>query len=129
MLLLRYLDVCLVAAAAPLVLLGGLPSVGYLVGACTWLLTRAGAAFAYERAQRTPSGKAKGALLVAAMMGRVWLVAAGVIVARFAGSKDDGIMAAALVLAAFTVYFATSFVTRGAALQAGARAQGGSSAS
>ena len=36
------------------------------------------------------------------------------ILARYVGGKDDGIMAAALVLAAFTVYFVMSFVTRGA---------------
>ena len=47
------------------------------------------------------------------MMGRVWLVALAIILARVAGGKDDGIMAAALVLAAFTVYFVMSFVTRG----------------
>jgi hypothetical protein len=33
------------------------------------------------------------------------------------GGKGDGIMAAALVLAAFTVYFVLSFVTRGGELQ------------
>ena len=46
------------------------------------------------------------------MMGRVWLVALAVILARSRAASDDGIMAAALVLAAFTVYFAMSFVTR-----------------
>ena len=48
------------------------------------------------------------------MMGRVWLIALAVILARYVGGKDDGIMAAALVLAAFTVYFVMSFVMRGA---------------
>ena len=38
--------------------------------------------------------------------------------ARFAGGKGDGIMAAALMLAAFTVYFVMSFFTRNP-LQAG----------
>ena len=46
------------------------------------------------------------------MMGRVWLVALAILVARYAGGKDDGIMAAALVLAAFTVYFVMSFFAR-----------------
>jgi hypothetical protein len=41
-----------------------------------------------------------------------------VILARVAGGRDDGIMAAALVLAAFTVYLAMSFVTREGPLQA-----------
>jgi hypothetical protein len=110
---LRYLDVCLVLATAPFVLVGGMPTVGYLIGAGAWLLTRAGTAFAHDRARRAADAKVKAGLHVAAMMGRVWIVALAVILARFAGSKDDGIMAAALVLAAFTVYLVMSFVTRG----------------
>jgi hypothetical protein len=58
------------------------------------------------------------------MMGRVWLVALAVILARVAGGKDDGIMAAALVLSAFTVYFAMSFVTRDGPTRAGPAAAG-----
>ncbi len=41
MVLLRYLDVCLVAATAPFVLVGGMPALGYAVGAAAWILTRA----------------------------------------------------------------------------------------
>jgi hypothetical protein len=58
------------------------------------------------------------------MMGRVWLVALAIILARAAGGKDDGIMAAALVLAAFTVYFVMSFVTHEGPLQGPAGAPG-----
>ena len=112
MVLLRYLDVCLVLATGPFVLLGGLPAFGYLVGAVAWLLTRAATAYAYARATRVPDARLKAGLQVGAMMGRIWIVALAVILARYAGGKDDGIMAAALVLAAFTVYFAMSFVTR-----------------
>jgi hypothetical protein len=53
------------------------------------------------------------------MMGRVWIVALAVILARFAGGKADGVMAAVLVLAAFTVYFVMSFVTRDGPIQSG----------
>ena len=123
MVLLRYLDVCLVAATAPLVVLGGMPTFGYLVGACAWLLTRFGAALVHDRARRSGDPKLKAGLHVAAMMGRVWLVAGAVLLARFAGSKDDGIMAAALVLAAFTVYFVMSFATREGPLAPAGRAQ------
>jgi hypothetical protein len=114
---LRYLDVCLVLATAPFVLVGGMPTLGYLVGACAWLLTRVGSAFVHGRARGIGDAKVKAALHVAAMMGRVWIVALAVILARYAGSKDDGIMAAGLVLAAFTVYFVMSFVTREGPLQ------------
>ena len=118
MFFLRYLDVCLVLATAPFVLLAGLPTLGYLVGAAAWLLTRVGTEFVHDRARGVGDPKVRAGLQVAGMLGRVWLVALGVIVARYAGSKADGIMAAALVLAAFTVYFVMSFFTRGNPLQA-----------
>jgi hypothetical protein len=116
---LRYLDVCLVLATAPFVLLGGMPLFGYLVGACAWLLTRLGTAYVHERARRVGDPKLRAGLQVGGMMGRIWIVAFAVILARYAGGKSDGIMAAALVLAAFTVYFVMSFVTREGPLQGG----------
>jgi hypothetical protein len=109
MVFLRYLDVCLVLATAPVVLLAGLPLLGYLVAAAAWLLTRLGSAFVQERALRIGDHKARAGVQVAGMMGRIWIVALAIIVARFAGGKDDGIMAAVLMLAAFTVYFVMSF--------------------
>jgi len=121
---LRYLDVCLVLATAPFVLVGGMPTLGYLVGAGAWVLTRAGTAFLHAQARRTGDAKVRAGLLVAGLLGRVWLVAAAIILARYAGSKDDGIMAAVLVLAAFTVYLVMSFITREHPLGAGPRAQG-----
>ncbi len=64
----------------------------------------------HERALRVGDPKLRAGLQVGSMMGRIWIVALAVIlVARFAGGKDDGIMAAALLLAAFTVYFVISF--------------------
>jgi hypothetical protein len=114
---LRYLDVCLVLATAPFVLAAGLPLDGYLIGAAAWMLTRLSTALLHAKARRVSDYKLKAGLHVAAMMGRVWLVALAVILARYMVSKDDGIMAAALVLAAFTVYFLMSFVTREGPMQ------------
>ena len=51
MAVLRYLDVCLVLATAPFVLIGGLPVAGYLIGAAAWILTRAGSEFIHSRRQ------------------------------------------------------------------------------
>jgi hypothetical protein len=115
--ILRYLDVCLVLATAPFVLVAGMPLLGYLLGTCAWLLTRAGVALAHERALRSGDARIQAALHVGAMLGRVWLVALAVIVARYAGGKDDGVMAACLVLAAFTVYLALSLALRGGRVQ------------
>jgi hypothetical protein len=121
---LRYLDVCLVLATAPFVLIGGMPTLGYAIGAGAWMLTRAGTAFLHAQARRASDAKIRAGLLVAGLLGRVWLVAAAIILARYAGSKDDGIMAAVLVLAAFTVYLAMSFITRDGPLQSAPRSHG-----
>ena len=44
----RYLDVCLVLASAPIVLLAKLPTLGYVIGAAGWIVTR----FAVEIVKR-----------------------------------------------------------------------------
>jgi hypothetical protein len=113
---LRYLDVCLVLATAPFVLAAGMPVLGYAIGTVAWLLTRVGAAWAQGRAAGSRDMRVRAGLQVGTMMARVWIVAAAVIAARYAGGKDDGIMAAVVVLAAFTVYFVLNIVTRGGQL-------------
>ncbi len=112
MFFLRYLDVCLVLATAPFVLIGGLPLLGYLIGALAWLLTRLGTALVHSRARSVGDPRFRAGLQVGGMLGRVWIVALGIVLARYVGGKDDGIMAAAIDLAAFTVYFVMSFITR-----------------
>ena len=120
----RYLDVWLVLASAPFVVLAGLPTLGYAIGAAAWVLTRAGNVYVLGRAQRVSDVKARAGLQVAGMMGRLWLVGLAVVAARFAGDKDDGITAAVLVLAAFSVYFALSFFTGGESLVPRTQARG-----
>ena len=114
---LRYLDVCLVFATAPFVLAAGLPMTGYVIGATAWLVTRVAVAALQARSLRSPDPRIRAGLQVGTMMARVWIVALAVVLARYAGSRGDGIMAAALVLAAFTVYFVLNIVTRGGQLQ------------
>lgn len=113
MTLLRYLDVCLVLLTAPFVVAAGMPVLGYLIGACAWLLTRLGAEALHTRAWRARDVRVRSGLMVGVMMGRVWLVALAVLLARYAGGKDDGVMAAVLVLGAFTVYLMLTLATRG----------------
>jgi uncharacterized membrane protein YhaH (DUF805 family) len=113
MVILRYLDVFLVLATAPFVVVGGMPMFGYLVGAVAWLTTRLATEALHARALRSNDPRVRAGLAVGVMMGRVWVIVLAVILARYAGNKDDGIMAAALVLAAFTVYFMLTLFTRG----------------
>jgi hypothetical protein len=110
----RYADVILVIASAPFVVLAGMPVDGYLIGAGVWILTRFLTDVAYRRALGMADHKARAGLQVGAMLGRVWIVALGVIAAKFIGGTSAGIMAAVVVLAAFTVQLIIS-LTMGAA--------------
>jgi ABC-type xylose transport system permease subunit len=123
----RYLDVFLLLATAPVVIAAGLPLAGYLIAMLAWLLTRVGAAAAYTHALRSNDPRVRAGLQVGTMMARVWIVALAVIVARYAFGKDDGVMAAIVVLCAFTVYFATTLATRGETLRPGRPSGSGAS--
>jgi hypothetical protein len=107
---LRFIDIGLVIATAPFVAIAGLPVLGYALGAAAWILTRVGALWLEGRAGTDVAQRV--GYHVAGMMGRVWIVVCAVVAARVAGGRDDGVMAAVLVLAAFTVYFAMSMLVR-----------------
>ncbi len=109
----RYLDALLVLATAPFVVAAGLPVFGYLVAAGAWLITRIGAELLHACAMRSSDPRVRAGLAVGVMMGRVWVIVLAVLLARYAGDRQDGVMAAVLVLAAFTVYFAMTLVGRG----------------
>ena len=108
---LRFIDVGLVIATAPFVALADLPMLGYGLGALAWVLSRVGAVWLDRRADASDVRQRVG-YHVAGMMARVWIVVLAVVAARVAGDRDDGVMAAVLVLAAFTVYFAASMLVR-----------------
>ena len=109
----RYLDVVLVIASAPFVLLAGMPRLGYAVGAGGWIVIRFGVEFIKRRAWNATDTRTRAVLHTTAILGRVWLVALVVLAARFGGHTKDGITAALVVLAAFTVELAMSFMLRG----------------
>jgi hypothetical protein len=109
----RYLDVVLVVAATPFVLLAGLPSAGFAIGAVAWIVTRFGVRYVERQAWSARNSGVRTALHVAAILGRVWLVALAVLVARFALGTPDGIAAAVVVLSAYTVELVTKLMLRG----------------
>jgi hypothetical protein len=109
----RYLDVVLVVAGAPVVLLAGLPRFGYALGAAGWIVIRFGAEVVKRRAWAATDTRGRALWHLSAILGRVWLIAAVLLLARFAGGQGDGITAGVVVLCAFTVEFAISIVLRG----------------
>jgi hypothetical protein len=108
----RYLDVVLVVASTPFVLLASLPTLGFAFGAIGWIVTRFAVDVIKARAWRARETRTRAALHLTAILGRVWLIALIVLGAHFLGHNSDGIAAAVVVLVAFTVELATSFGLR-----------------
>lgn len=112
LIVLRYLDVLLVVLAAPFVLLTGLPVLGYVAGAAVWLVQRAVGVAIEGRLRRSHDVRALVGLGLGASLGRAWLVGLTILVVGLAGAREDGLMAAVLVLVAYTVYLVTSLILR-----------------
>jgi hypothetical protein len=98
--------------AAPFIVLTGAPVLGYVVGAAAWILTRAGGVAAERAARRRNDARTMAALSLATLLGRVWIVGLSILAVGLAADRADGLMAALLAIVAFTVYLATSLITR-----------------
>ena len=112
LIVLRYLDVVLVLLAAPFVVLTGLPVLGYVVGGAAWIAQRIVGAWIEGRMRRQTDIRAVVGLGLAASLGRAWFVGLSILAVGLAGAREDGVMAAVLVLAAFTVYFVSQLIIR-----------------
>jgi hypothetical protein len=104
----KYVDLLLLAVALAVFLLGGLPMLGFAVGAAAWLLQRGIQMIAARRSQQELSNgnrqKAMG-IVAATTLGRVWLMATAVLLVGLA-ERQAGLSAAILVLVLFTFSFA-----------------------
>lgn len=111
-LLIGYLDVVLVALAAPIMILIGVPALGYAVGAGAWVLLRAVGVGVERACAAARDARTQISLRMGYMLGRLFLLALAVIMARKSGGQDDGLAALVVVAVAFTVQLALSAVTR-----------------
>jgi hypothetical protein len=104
----KYVDLLLLAVALAVFVLGGLPLLGYAVGAVAWLAQRGIQVVATRRAgsELADGNRQKAMGIVAATtLGRVWLMATAILLVGLA-EREAGLSAALLVLALFTVSFA-----------------------
>jgi hypothetical protein len=109
--LLRYFDVVLVLVAAPIMLLIGVPAVGYLVGAGAWILLRGVGVAADRVAEASRDASKQIAVRMSFMLGRLFLLAMAVIAARQA-SRNDGLTALIVIAFAFTMWLGLLAVNR-----------------
>ena len=109
---LAYLDVVVLVVAAPIMLLIGVPAVGYLVGAGAWILLRL-AGIVIERAvAATDDVRREAGLRLTYLLGRLFLLAIAVILVRKGAGRDDGLTALLVIVFAFTTQLILSFLTR-----------------
>jgi hypothetical protein len=106
----KYLDVVLVVLATPVALALGAPTIGVVVGAVTWLtqrlLARAGQRFIASR-----GADARFGLNLVDGFGRIWLLAAGIVLAAVIGGRRDGLAAALLIFGAYSIAFAMRLIS------------------
>jgi hypothetical protein len=109
---LAYLDVVVLVVAAPIMLLIGVPAVGYLVGAGAWILLRL-AGIGVERAvAATDDVRREAGLRLAYLLGRLFLLAIAVILVRKGVGRDDALTALLVIVFAFTTQLVLSFFFR-----------------
>jgi len=104
----KYVDLAVLAAALAVFLLGGLPLLGFAVGAGAWLAQRGVQLLAGRRARAELAGGRRQramATIAATTLGRVWLMATAVLLAGLA-EREAGLSAAILLAALFTVSIA-----------------------
>jgi len=109
---LRYLDLVLVALAAPIMLLIGVSPSGYLIGAGVWFVLRAvGIAVERYAATTTEAGRQIG-IRLGYMLGRLFMLAITVILVRKSDGQDAGLAALGVIVGAFTIQLAVSAIGR-----------------
>jgi hypothetical protein len=108
---LRYIDVVILVVAAPVMLLIGVPALGYGVGAGVWIAVRA-AGVGVDRAAAGSSPRSEVNLRLAYLLTRLFLLAIAVILVRKQAGQDDGLAALSVIVFAFTVQLALSFGNR-----------------
>ena len=100
------LDLILLVPGVALALALGAPAFGVLVGAGAWLLQRVVAVADRRAIVRAAEPGSRLGLNFIDAFARIWLLAGAIIVAGTAGSRHDGLAAALVIFAGYSVAFA-----------------------
>jgi hypothetical protein len=102
----KFLDVPLVVIGAVIALVLGAPALGVIVATAGWILQRIVqvADRRFTRKLRDPVKQV--GINVTESFGRIWLLAGAIVISGVAGSRKDGLAAAVLIFAAYSIAFA-----------------------
>src|ERR1700753_369376 len=109
---LSYLDVVVLVVAAPIMLLIGVPAVGYLVGAGAWIVLRAVGVGVERAVAAIGDPRREVTLRLGYLLGRLFTLAIVVILVRNGSGRDAGLTALLVIVFAFTLQLVLSFLTR-----------------
>ena len=100
---LQYLDLPLVVIGAIVAVLLGAPALGCTIGALGWVLQRGVQLIDRRLTARIEDSLRRAGIRSAEGFGRIWLLAGAIIVAAVAGGRKDGLAAAIIVCAGYSV--------------------------
>jgi hypothetical protein len=103
---LQYFDVIFVVIGAVVALILGAPSLGVTVGALAWVLQRVLQDVDRRLTARVDDSLRRAGVRAFEAFGRIWLLAGAIIVSAVVGDRKDGLAAAILIFAAYSVAFA-----------------------
>ena len=112
MAIVRYFDLVLIVVAAPIMLLIGVPAVGYLAGVGAWIVLRAAGVLIDRRAAQIRDPKLELPLRLGYMIGRLFALALTVVIVRKADGQDSGLTTLLVIVAAFSAQLVTSIADR-----------------
>jgi hypothetical protein len=109
---LSYLDVVVLVVAAPIMLLIGVPAVGYLAAMSTWIALRAAGVAVDRVADAMADPRREITLRLAYLLTRLFLLAIAVILVRNGSGRNAGLTALVVIVFAFTAQLVLSFLSR-----------------
>ncbi len=109
--LLRNIDVVVVAALAVPLIVVGVPAFGYAVGGGAWIAQRIIQASDRRLLTRLAEPRAQLGAHMFEAFGRIWLLAGAIVLAGLAGSRADGLTAALVIFGAYSLAFVVRVFT------------------
>jgi hypothetical protein len=109
---LRYIDVVLIVAAAPILLLIGVSADGYLIGLGAWIALRAIGVAVERYAATTAEASREITVRLTYLIARLFALALTVVLVRKGAGRDAGLTALLVIVFAFTMQLVSSVATR-----------------
>ena len=107
----KFLDIPLVVIGAVIALALGAPALGVIVGTIAWILQRVLQVVDRRFTRKLSDPVKQVGANVTESFGRIWLLAGAIVVSGVVGGRKDGLAAAILIFAAYSVAFAIRLVS------------------